>query len=79
MEQYWLIPVEHSYYIMANAGEIAERSRVSKTQAVEQEVPSSNPGEGTFIVATCIYKQLATCTRKEKQVCNALTSCYLGG
>ena len=26
----------------------------------------------------CIYKELATSTRKEKQVCNPLTSCYLG-
>ena len=29
-------------------------------------------------VATCIYKQMATSTRKDKQVCNPLTSCYLG-
>ena len=36
--------------IAGKEGEIAERSRASKTLVVEQEVPSLNPGEGTFIV-----------------------------
>ena len=33
-------------FLKVIAGVIAERSRASKTLAVEQEVPSSNPGMG---------------------------------
>ena len=62
----------HSSYALKPVLSAPTSIRPSQNKATEIIDTAAAPREPT------IYKQLATSTQKDKQVCNPLTSCYLG-